>query len=61
MISRKIIGHLSKCKWTKIKGGTIARNPVLGFTDVLHMKFSVKNYETRLELVGQVHVTSEIS
>ena len=27
-------------RWTKVKGGTIVRNPVLGFTDGLHIKFS---------------------
>jgi len=34
---------VTKYRWTKVKGGTIARNPVLEFTDVLHMKFSVKS------------------
>ncbi|KAM3743612.1 hypothetical protein ACB098_07G159600 [Castanea mollissima] len=34
---------VTKYRWTKVKGGTIARNPVLEFTDVLHMEFSVKS------------------
>uniref|UniRef100_A0A7N2N0R4 Cytochrome P450 n=1 Tax=Quercus lobata TaxID=97700 RepID=A0A7N2N0R4_QUELO len=31
---------VTKYRWTKVKGGTIVRNPILGFTDGLHIKFS---------------------
>ncbi|KAL4616394.1 hypothetical protein ACB092_07G195900 [Castanea dentata] len=31
---------VTKYRWTKVKGGTNVRNPVLGFTDGLHIKFS---------------------
>ncbi|XP_030942775.1 cytochrome P450 87A3-like isoform X1 [Quercus lobata] len=34
---------VTKYRWTKVKGGTIARNPILEFTDGLHIKFSVIN------------------
>ncbi|KAM3695754.1 hypothetical protein ACJW31_07G157400 [Castanea mollissima] len=31
---------VTKYRWTKVKGGTNVRNPILGFTDGLHIKFS---------------------
>ncbi|XP_062114850.1 cucurbitadienol 11-hydroxylase-like [Humulus lupulus] len=33
---------LTKFRWTKIKGGTISRNPILGFGKGVHIKFSKK-------------------
>ncbi|XP_075673398.1 cucurbitadienol 11-hydroxylase-like isoform X1 [Castanea sativa] len=32
---------VTKYRWTKVKGGTIARKPMLEFPDGLHIKFSV--------------------
>ncbi|KAK9287119.1 hypothetical protein L1049_015530 [Liquidambar formosana] len=33
---------VTKNRWTKIKGGSIVRNPILGFGDGIHIKFSEK-------------------
>lgn len=37
-------------RWTKIKGGRIARRPLIGFGDGIHIRFSQKWYE---EACGQ--------
>ena len=38
-----ILNFLFFYRWTRLKGGNIARSPLLGFTDGLHIRITKKS------------------